>query len=273
MLRTIYYWLPPAWRLLARRLVYWPSGLFNNRQPMVPPAGLIYTGSGDFLEQGRAFVQVFQSHGLINNRSRVLDIGSGIGRIAVALTEVLTDGTYHGFDAVEQGVRWCRQQITPRHPNFQFTHVDLFNDLYKSYGTRAEQFEFPYNDNSFDFACAISVFTHMTEPETRQYLAQAARVLAPGGTLLATFFTYDAAAPDRLQANPQFVFPVLQQHTALMNKKVVAANVAYDWIALNEAATRVGFERIAYVPGMWSDAGCAHQAGAAFQDILIWRKL
>ena len=39
---------------------------------------------------------------------RVLDIGSGIGRVAIPLTEYLNEkGSYEGFDVVELGVNWC----------------------------------------------------------------------------------------------------------------------------------------------------------------------
>ena len=47
---------------------------------------------------------VLERHGL-KPEHRVLDIGCGVGRVALPLTRYLTSGTYDGFDIVK---RWIR---------------------------------------------------------------------------------------------------------------------------------------------------------------------
>jgi SAM-dependent methyltransferase len=42
---------------------------------------------------------------------RVLEVGCGIGRIAIALTQYLDGGSYVGFDIVPHGIEWCRTRI------------------------------------------------------------------------------------------------------------------------------------------------------------------
>lgn len=120
---------------------------------------------------------------------QVLDVGSGSGRVAVALTGDLDGGTYDGFDIVPANVDWCRRAISSRHPNFRFELADIENAQYNPRGSqRASEYRFPYADGSFDLVVATSVFTHTRPDETARYLQEAARTLRPGGRLLSTFF-------------------------------------------------------------------------------------
>ena len=155
----------------------------------LPPMRLrMDVGHGDFRSIGAASRKLLIRHGLQPN-DRVLDIGSGIGRVAIPLTEYLSrEGSYEGFDVIGRWVRWCRRNITPVHPHFRFTHVRVSNSHYGRGGVDPSQFRFPYPDASFDFAFAMSVFTHMTLDGVRNYIAEAHRVLRPGGTLVASFF-------------------------------------------------------------------------------------
>ncbi|MBM3668190.1 MAG: class I SAM-dependent methyltransferase [Actinobacteria bacterium] len=133
---------------------------------------------------------------------RVLDIGCGAGRVALALTRRLgEDGSYEGFDPAATDIRWCRRRITPRHPSFRFRHIDLANAEYNpGGGQRADEFRFPYPDDSFDVAIASSVFTHLLPAEVAHYLRETARVLRPGGRLLATFFLVNESSRRRIEA-------------------------------------------------------------------------
>ena len=50
---------------------------------------------------------------------RVLDIGSGIGNLAISLAGYLHGG-YDGVEIHPEAVAWCQRTITPRHPGFGF---------------------------------------------------------------------------------------------------------------------------------------------------------
>lgn len=267
MLRKLYYALSPAMRLSVRRLVYWPLDLISSKNDLIPPQGLIYTGRGDFLKVGKYWAEKFIKEGGLNPRHTFLDIGSGIGRIAVGLTDFLNEGKYEGFDAVRQGVDWCNENIHPKYPNFKFTYADLSNDLYKSSGSEASVYVFPYDSNSFDFAASISVFTHMLPHEIENYLIQSNRVLKTGGVLLATFFIVD----QKYHPGSDFSFPFDYGHYRLMDKTVKSANVALDEKYLLELCSGTGFEIIQNVKGYWHQN--IQQGQNDFQDYLILKKV
>jgi SAM-dependent methyltransferase len=114
--------------------------------------------------------------------------------MAVPLTEYLmTGGTYDGFDIVAEGINWCRRRITRRYPAFHFQHADVFNQIYNPRSQfRASEFKFPYQDGTFDFVFATSVFTHMLPSDAEHYLSEIARVLRKNGRCLITFFLLNA---------------------------------------------------------------------------------
>ncbi len=132
-IRKLFYLLPPCLRFLVRRIYYLPLDIYENlagkKEPLVPPRGLIFTGGGDFLREGRRVVELLKKEGELSPHHRVLDMGSGIGRIAIPLTRELdSNGSYEGFDIIELGISWCRKNIGKKYPNFKFTHIRLQND-------------------------------------------------------------------------------------------------------------------------------------------------
>jgi ubiquinone/menaquinone biosynthesis C-methylase UbiE len=273
MLRKLYYALSPQLRFQARRLYYAPSDFFekikNKNEAIVPPKGLIFTGSGDFLNQGKQYLQLFQQYGGLKPQHHVLDVGSGIGRMAIPLTRFLDKtARYEGFDVVEMGVEWCQNNISTLYPNFKFTYIPLKNDLYTENGDAAEQFVFPYADNSFDFCFLTSVFTHLLPEQVENYLREIRRVLKPRGVCFATFFILNEKATP--SSNPEFVFPFDYGHYFLMNDKVKSANVAFQQDYLEAFTKKIEFPIKAFHFGYWS-----HQQKSTaldFQDIVIFEK-
>jgi SAM-dependent methyltransferase len=121
--------------------------------------------------------------------ARVLDIGCGCGRNAVAFVRYLEHpGTHDGFDTAKEPVEWCQSHIESRVPNFHFRYTDTFNQRYNPAGKiRATEFTFPYESEHFDFAFACSIYPHLLPNEVANFVTETARVLRPGGLSCATF--------------------------------------------------------------------------------------
>ena len=92
---------------------------------LVPPQGLIFIGAGDFIKIGEEFARYFIELGQLEPNEKVLDVGCGIGRMALPLTKYMSQqGEYWGFDIVKDGINWCAKRYTRLFPNFNF-HIGL----------------------------------------------------------------------------------------------------------------------------------------------------
>lgn len=101
--------------------------LFGVRDVLTPPQSKIFVGDGDCKAVGEEFRQHFIDLCALKPDDAVLEVGCGIGRIAVPLTRYLSaKGSYEGFDPVPAGIAWCQQHITPRYPNFRFRQIQCF---------------------------------------------------------------------------------------------------------------------------------------------------
>ena len=180
---------------------------------IIAPAHLQrYFGRDDIVPTALAQLDWLIDHGSLAPDAQFLDVGCGIGRTAIALTTYLNnEGSYTGFDSFPFGVEWCREHITPIFPRFKFDWADVKNDFYSKYGNiDPADFVFPYEDESFDFIMANSVFTHMFPHHMLNYLKQMARVLKAGGKMLVTFFLLNDYSQKAMAEGKDvsFTFPV-----------------------------------------------------------------
>src|SRR5690349_11130838 len=98
--------------------------IVRNRFIPEPPPDLRFVGDGDFRAIGAEFLGLFAGLGGLKPGDAVIDIGCGVGRMALPLTQYLdpAEGRYDGIDVVEAGIDWCRRSVTPVYPNFTFHH-------------------------------------------------------------------------------------------------------------------------------------------------------
>jgi SAM-dependent methyltransferase len=172
---------------------------------------------------------------------RVLDIGSGIGNLAIGLRDYLT-APYRGFDVQAEAVEWCRRYLTPRYPLFTFDHIDLASVAYNAGGTgRAETFTFPLADASVDFVYLGSVFTHLLPAAVEQYVAEIGRLLAPGGRCVVSCFVLNDDRRDAVARGGAFLpFPVAHDSGVCRLHDAATPEAA---VAFEEAFLRSTFER------------------------------
>jgi SAM-dependent methyltransferase len=243
--------------------------LARSRGPLTPPRRLShFVGEGDFQEIGAAFLRYFVEFGGLTPSDRVLDVGCGVGRMAVPLTGYLDPpGNYEGIDIVPKAISWCRQAITPRFSGFCFHLADIQNAMYNPCGRlRAQEYRFPFADGEFDFVLLTSVFTHLLPVELDHYVAESARVLRNGGTCFATAFLLDDESRASLAAGRSLhEFRHGSGPYRTTDEDVPESAVAYDDAYLRGVLRSHGLELEDPVrQGYWSGG-----AGPDHQDILI----
>jgi SAM-dependent methyltransferase len=260
-------------KAVARYVRWLPSDLRQDQGDRagvpVPPRRLSFVGRGDFERTGNEYLSHFRELGGLRPEDRVLDMGCGIGRMAIPLIGYLDSGSYAGFDVGRAMIRWCSREISSRRPDFEFTWAPVYNQKYNPFGKLAATgFRFPYEDASFDFVFATSLFTHLVREETEHYLREAARVVRPGGTCFLTFFLLDEHAEREVAAGrASFDFRHrLDDGGFTTDPSQPEEAIAYRVGDLREmvAAARLEVrEPIRF--GLWSN----HPGGPAGQDVVI----
>jgi ubiquinone/menaquinone biosynthesis C-methylase UbiE len=156
-----------------------------------PPAHSIFIGDGDFKLVGQILLKQLIDGGGLKPTDKVLDVGCGMGRVALPMVDFLDvkkGGSFDGFEIVWKGIEWCQKKYR-QYSNFKFVHADVYNLHYNPEGTtKSSEYRFPYPDNTFDFVFLTSVFTHMMPEDMENYLREIARVMKPGATSFITYF-------------------------------------------------------------------------------------
>lgn len=211
----------------------------------LPPAHLVYLVSGQYdlelfcrigVTGVQSIRQMLAQNGLaIEQFAHVLDFGCGCGRIMRHWSS-LSGPTFSGSDYNPALITWCQANL----PFATFAVND------SSAGLR-------YSDGAFDFAYAISVFTHLDEPDQHYWLGELGRVLKPGGYLLLT--THGATRlheipPDmRERYQSGQVVALRSQHSGDNVCKVF-----HPEPYVRRLADQTGFAVMAYMPGAARDA-------------------
>jgi SAM-dependent methyltransferase len=266
--------IPRSGRRFLKRLLVLPLDLadlvMKRRRDLVPPRYLNYAGDGDFEKVGDEFLKYFVELGGLKPQSRVLEMGSGIGRMARPLTGYLKTGTYEGIDIIPEGVKWCQKEITGRYSNFNFQLADIRSAMYNPGGNfSAAEYRFPFDDGQFDFIFLTSVFTHMMKQEVDNYLSEVSRTIRPNGRCLITFFLLNKEAAKLVsQGKSSLSFRFLRNGSHIEDQRNPDRAVAFDEESVRHQFRRFGLNLEAVKYGGW----CGRSEYLSYQDITIARK-
>ncbi len=273
--RFIQIFLKPSLPTPKMKVYYYIYDLLDKlmgRERLIPPKSIIFVGKGDFEKIGQEFKTHFINLANLQPDHRVLDVGCGMGRIAVALTSYLSnEGEYSGIDIVPLGIKWCKSRISTRFSNFHFQHSNIYNKLYNKNGTiLAKDYKFPFDDDYFDFIYLISVFTHMLPDDLENYLSEISRVLKPQSKCLITFFLYNKQTEqDVLSGKTSMEFRYKKDQYLTLNKDVPESTIAYPEDYVESVFKKYGMKIILPIHyGAW----CKRDTVLSYQDIVIAQK-
>lgn len=180
---------------------------------------------------------------------RLLDIGCGCGTMCFA-----TGGgvplpqyvQYYGLDIDEKAIQWCKKHILGGY----FNVVRLNKKL-------------PVASSSIDVVLCKSLFTHLLVHETRDYLGELNRVMAPGGRCLSTWFLLH---PEE-HPSGEFAFPHRMGAVAFERISRPSKAVAYDENWILGLLAQMNFQPKVY-KGSWK----YNTTGLSYQDIIVFTK-
>jgi SAM-dependent methyltransferase len=206
-------------------------------QMYLPPYSLrtFVGGAKGFDTIGTGFLNDFRNSELINqNTKKILDIGCGSGRLAYPLAKeegIKEQGIkYVGMDIDTRCIEWCKKNIHPINPNFDFFEADIKSTTYNPTGKYTdEEYQFPFEDNSFDLIILTSVFTHMLEKGITNYCNEIHRLLTRNGTAYITAFVYKTKdeAINGVERR-KYKFPYYYDNYAVVNALFPEYTVAYQ---------------------------------------------
>jgi len=270
--------LPRQLRWILRKMYLAPVDLadrfLGRHDPGLPPKAHMFTGAPmDFAASGRRELETICNITGANPSSHILEVGCGIGRLAIAMPDFLdASGGYEGFDIVPEGIEWCKQHIVGPHDNIHFTLADVYNKEYNPKGSRQPaDYQFPYEDETFDVAVLISVFTHMLPTDVDRYVGEIARVLKKNGRICAS---YSIINPESLQLMTSGSGSVYFKHNLgsywISSKRVPELGVAYDERYLRGIYSKHGLsDPLDIYYGRW----CGRSTGLDIQDVVVATKL
>ena len=266
--------LGPARRELGAFFVDIGLSILKIKDPFVPPTRMDFVGGSDFKATGYEFLRYFTEFANLQPQDSVLDIGCGIGRMALPLANYLRTGRYEGIDIVPKGIEWCQSNITPRFPNFHYQIADIYNKFYNPRGIhKASEYKFPYPDETFDFVFLTSVFTHMLPLDTENYLREITRTLKKGGRTLITWFILNSESRNLMEKNSKVMQLNLnfgeQSNIRVLDTYYPENAVGYeeDYVARLYASNNLQINHPKQF-GNW----CARSEFTSFQDIIVATK-
>jgi SAM-dependent methyltransferase len=199
---------------------------------------------------------------------RLLDVGSGIGNLAVGLMDYLHGG-YDGLEVHREAVEWCQSAISGAAPSFRFHRADVASRAYNPHGrVQPSEYRFPFPDSTFDVVFLGSVFTHLLPDAVAQYLREVSRVLVPDGLCVASYFLLDEESRRGVDAGRSFLsFGV--EHVSglcrLQDAAVPEAAVALDETFVRDVHAKASLDIVELRRGQWS------QGTADDQDVVAAR--
>ena len=238
------------------KLLAWP---FPELKHLPPNHLRIRTGTGNrlfnghitFIQGGNEMWLKFLSRKYCTSNSDVVELGCGCGRIARPLKDAPWDpwfqGTYIGFDIDHEMIEYCRSNFPEE--RFQFVlspHKSTVYSFGKSHDGPVPTHSkfFIADEESKDFVYSLSLYSHLLETETIEYVEQSYRLLRPNGIMYMTFFCIE-----HVELGGRWSFRHRCGNAFIESARFPEAAVAYHEAFMVDLAKKCGFREVTVFPG------------------------
>jgi SAM-dependent methyltransferase len=224
--------------LLSSKTSYSRNVRFRSRHPeFIPPPRYIQfeaTNSTDWeffhnsgLQQAKFLTEIFLRNRVQANAA-ILEWGCGPCRILRHMPKLLP-GSYFGLDYNARTVKYS---------------AAAFRDI--SFSTNALLPPLPFEEETFDGIFCISVFTHLSETSSIQWMHELKRVLKPTGVLI--FTTNGVNAMEELSEPERIAFQEIGFVARQRNAEGKKWFTGYHAPALVQSRLLAGFEVLEHIP-------------------------
>jgi SAM-dependent methyltransferase len=218
------------------------------------------------------FVDAIKRYCELGSARRLLDWGSGCGRVTVHFLLNPNMPQVFGCDIDPEAIAWCSNNLQPG----SFSRIEPWPPT-------------PYKDSTLDLVIAHSVFTHLAREVQKAWLAEMKRIIIPGGLFLASthgefaaLFTFpnpfgDSESPRGLVNNLKNMLARFRRGTGLLKDGICdgMSDPALKGIA-PEGYYQSVFQTRAYTIREWSKyfeiLEYIERGMGNFQDLVVMRR-
>jgi SAM-dependent methyltransferase len=177
------------WALASPRPIHHNGSVLPSSELRASMCGTRYADNEFFLNSAVTLARELVKTVELTSDTRIVDVGCGLGRLAIGLARQAPDVRYFGLDSSERFICWCTRYIQRAHPNFRFMHIDVENERYNPGGRKiGENFRLPVADGDADVVHFWGVLTNMTREHMLIYVPEISRILRRGGSAFLTAF-------------------------------------------------------------------------------------
>ena len=199
----VYYPASFVWRKLDRTGSWSETRWWIDHLPSAMFTSATYASYAGWIQNQGMFSTLFSIY-LEKENPNVLDFGCGMGSLApVSSFFVRKGGKFLGIDTDEKSIAACRATYGDL-KNCEFYLTKDRNAWYKQTDNRgtSEGIDWPVKNGTQDMITAMSVFTHLQEPDAHAYLNKIYETLAKDGRAIISFLV----VRDYVNPNPTFHF-------------------------------------------------------------------
>jgi len=143
---------------------------------------------------GKQLFDLVIQYGNYNQRSRILDIGCGTGRLAKQFVGL--NNKYTGFEINKYFYDYCIET----YKDFEFIYSDVHHEEFNDQGQLDIFKKLPFKDSSYDIITCFALFNHFHIKWILHYIKEISRILKPKGHLISTILLLNEYSVDQIES-------------------------------------------------------------------------